>query len=222
MSISASASLFREFNYNKVFVETGTYKCGGIKAALQAGFKMVHSIEADQGYYTRARDRYKGHTGVRIWHGDSSAILWEVIKDINQPITFWLDSHWFEKSKPEKTKSAPLLDELAAIAKHPIKTHTILIDDRRLIGSVDPSCPGWAELTDWLRQANLVEYGHVSVEVAPEPAMAIAYASNRYDAVALGTPPLYALQRRLLGSLAEQVIVEAHCSTLVMRTRDVG
>ena len=56
----------------------------------------------------------------------------------------------FEKSRPEKTKSAPLLDELIAIAKHPIKTHTILIDDRRLIGTVDLACPGWAELTEEL------------------------------------------------------------------------
>lgn len=149
MSLSASANLFREFNYNSIFVETGTYKCGGIFAALSAGFKTVHSIEANLGYYNRALAKYSGHTGVHLWHGDSSKILWEVIKDIEQSITFWLDSHHFDQSQPENAKRVPLLDELAIIAKHPIKTHTILIDDRRLLGATtEKACPEWAELTE--------------------------------------------------------------------------
>lgn len=149
MSISATAKLFSEFNYNRVFVETGTYKGGGIRAALQAGFEIIHSIEADQKYYSHAMRRFFDEPRVHVWCGDSSKMLWLVTSIINRPITFWLDSHHFDQSRPERAKRAPLLDELAAIAKHPIKTHTILIDDRRLLGATtEKACPEWADLSE--------------------------------------------------------------------------
>jgi hypothetical protein len=48
-----------------------------------------------------------------------------LLTSIFEPVVFWLDAH--------PTCSSPILDELAVIAQHPIKTHTILIDDRRLM-----------------------------------------------------------------------------------------
>ena len=78
------------------------------------------------------------------------------------------------------------------------------------------------QLHRWLNDAGLDSYGHSLVNIAPEPAEAIISASDAYDVVAVSTPPLHALQRQLLGSLAEQVVSTAHCTALVMRTAGPG
>jgi hypothetical protein len=57
--------------------------------------------------------------------------LWDVIKEINEPITFWLDGHYSGGNLPTGKYLSPLIQELDAIKQHPIKVHTILIDDIR-------------------------------------------------------------------------------------------
>lgn len=66
--------------------------------------------------------------------GDSSKDLWALIKDIDAPMTFWLDAHIFPP-RPDGGKNCPLIEELEQIKRHPIKTHTILIDDMHCCGS---------------------------------------------------------------------------------------
>ncbi len=73
-------------------------------------------------------------------------------------------------------------------------------------------------LQKWLNDAGLDGYGRALVKTASDPAEAIISASDAYDVVAVGAPPLHTLQRQLLGSLAEQVASTVHCTTLVMRT----
>lgn len=57
------------------------------------------------------------------------------VKDFSEPITFWLDAHDDQETTDRggqhdaPKKPCPLLEELAAIARHPLRTHTILIDD---------------------------------------------------------------------------------------------
>jgi hypothetical protein len=72
-------------------------------------------------------------------------MLWEMIKDIQEPITFWLDSHsqLFEDEPDFGQRKFPLLMELRQIAKHPIKTHTILIDDLLVLTHGDVT--GWTK-----------------------------------------------------------------------------
>jgi hypothetical protein len=56
-----------------------------------------------------------------------------VIADITEPIVFWLDGH-ISPGYTVGIKDIPLIEELEAIAKHPIKNHTLLIDDVRMMG----------------------------------------------------------------------------------------
>ena len=42
---SAPQELFKQFNYNRIFVETGSYHGHGISAALNNKFDEIHSIE---------------------------------------------------------------------------------------------------------------------------------------------------------------------------------
>ena len=120
---------------NKFFVETGTYRGGTVLKAIGAGFKEIRSIEVCEDLFLEAQEMFKANKNIKISHGDSSEILFEVIKDINYPITFWLDAHNpnFGKDFPENTVFAPVLLELEQISRHKIKSHTILIDDLRIM-----------------------------------------------------------------------------------------
>lgn len=115
------------------FVETGTFSGDGIQKALDAGFKQVRSLEYTKALCEKARKRFQGNRCVKIFQGDSSKILWKVIKPIDQKITFWLDAHTYPPV-PGK-KNCPLMHELEQIKMHPIKTHTLLIDDMHCCGT---------------------------------------------------------------------------------------
>lgn len=113
---------------NTYFVETGAFGGRGIQQALNDGFKEVRSIEAVKNIYNAVVHKFRNDSRVKIWFGDSATQLWDMIKDINEPITFWLDAHVFPP-RTDGGKNCPLIEELEQIKQHPIKTHTILIDD---------------------------------------------------------------------------------------------
>lgn len=125
-------NVLQKYAYNRVFVETGTYLGGGVDIALACGFKKIHTIEVHAPYYEAQKKRFEG-TSVVFWLGDSGKKLQEVIWNIDEPITFWLDGHAHGAGKADK--ETPIIEELAIIAQHPIKTHTLLIDDRRVMGT---------------------------------------------------------------------------------------
>jgi hypothetical protein len=118
---------------NYYFVETGTYLGNGIKLALRAQFPEIYSIEINQEFARDAQRKFKRYSNVHIRQGDSGRILWDVIKDLKSPITFWLDGHVGDITVPGK--QTPILEELEQIRKHPIKFHTILIDDMHCCGT---------------------------------------------------------------------------------------
>jgi len=73
------------------------------------------------------------------------------------------------------------------------------------------------QLDQRLEEAGLTDYGHTIVQLSEPTADAIIQISQAYDAVIIDTPPLHQLERRLLGSVAEKVVHNAYCTTLVMR-----
>lgn len=118
-----------------VFVETGSYAGDGIQAALDLGFKRVISIEAKESIFLHTGERFKDDLRVRMVHGNSAHVMAEAIKDLDEPATFWLDAHWCgegtggERPHDDGRVPCPVLDEIDAIRRHPIKGHAILIDD---------------------------------------------------------------------------------------------
>ena len=124
-----SAKQLEKFNYNNIFIETGTGGGLGTLAAVEAGYKTIHTIEF---YDTRekiAKKRLKEYDFVNIHKGDSDVVLGEILVDINESATFWLDAHT-GRDEP-LVDPCPLLKELDVIRNHHIKSHTILIDDIR-------------------------------------------------------------------------------------------
>jgi hypothetical protein len=130
----ATAELFARYP-NDWFIETGTFRGRGVRAALEAGFRNVVSIELSEQLYADAVRNFADQPNVRIVHGDSGKVMAGVIAGIDAPITFWLDGHYSEGVTARGDSNAPLLQELDAIARHPVNTHTVLIDDVRFLGT---------------------------------------------------------------------------------------
>jgi hypothetical protein len=121
--MSASKGLFAKFP-NRVFIETGSLFGDGIQQALDEGFKCVYSIEILPELYEKCLERFKDRPEVHMILGDSGKLLGALLLTIDEPVTFWLDAH-------NGVSNSRLLEELEAIKNHPIKNHTILIDDLR-------------------------------------------------------------------------------------------
>jgi len=120
---------------NPYFLETGTANGDCVRLALEVGFEKIFSIELDEILQNENITNYKSYIDegrVSLITGDS---LWEVsniISKLDKPTTFWLDAH--VDFGPMGTKKCPLYEELSSIKTSSIKTHTILIDDMRILG----------------------------------------------------------------------------------------
>jgi hypothetical protein len=75
--------------------------------------------------------------------GDSVQVLPKILQNIKEVVVFWLDGHWSMGDTAKGPLDVPLLHELDAISKHPIKNHILLIDDIRLIGNASEPVEGW-------------------------------------------------------------------------------
>lgn len=146
---------FAQFK-NYYFIETGTFGGGGLSKAVNCGaFKEFRSIEYDERIFRDGVAKFAGMNNVRLWLGNSAEDLWDMIKDIEQPATFWLDAHIFPP-RLDGGKNCPLIEELEQLSWHPIKTHTILIDDM--------NCAGTAAF-DYLTKEDLI---HKIYEINPD------------------------------------------------------
>lgn len=133
MSMTLPPALLHKYP-TTVFVETGTAGGWGVQVALDEGYKDIRSIELMQGCYEYSMDRFYGCPYVKLFFGHSGGLIFaQMIADITVPATFWLDAH-SDFQDGEYDGGAPLLEELAIIARHPIKTHVLLLDDMRLCG----------------------------------------------------------------------------------------
>ena len=157
MSMSLSVPTLKKYAYNKYFLETGTYTGGGVQVAAYCGFEHIISIDIDEVYYNAVKRVYKNSsTDLRFYLGDSAVVLGDIINQINEPITFWLDGHASERMIVGIAEN-PLLLELDIISKHPIKTHTILIDDRRMMGQTVPGDKPWSHVWETVTEEQVMQ-----------------------------------------------------------------
>jgi hypothetical protein len=118
----------------KTFVETGTYY-GEMVAAMKSHFDRIYSIEYVPGLAERATRKFVRDQHVRIFCGDSRAVIPEILALLNAPALFWLDAGyygWVGKRTDDQRLSA----ELDAILSHRYK-HVILLDDARGLTGLD-------------------------------------------------------------------------------------
>jgi hypothetical protein len=119
---------------NPVFLETGTFKGGGVKLALSCGFSKIVSIEIDPTLHSAVDKEFDSLGNVFIHLGDSVRELPFLLQFIKYPITFWLDAH-IQESAVVGNYPVPLIQELEILKKYRHGMHdTIMVDDRRLFG----------------------------------------------------------------------------------------
>lgn len=119
-----------------VLVETGTNFGNTVWSAIGT-FKTIYSIELDRALWQSASRRFGNRADVRLRHGDSARELPAVLGELREPALFWLDAHYSGDGTARGDDNSPVLQELAAIAAHQVRTHAILIDDARLFSGRD-------------------------------------------------------------------------------------
>jgi hypothetical protein len=111
------------------FIESGTYKGEMVEAVLDS-FIKIHSIELHEQLYQDVREKFKASGNVKLWHGDSGAMLKIILNETHVPALFWLDGHYSGEGTARGNSDTPIVNELTDIAQHSFKNgHVILIDD---------------------------------------------------------------------------------------------
>jgi hypothetical protein len=132
------------------FIETGTFE--GDMTALAAGlFREVHSIELQPELAARARERFVSQDHVRVHQGDSGGVLRELLKQVDTSCVFWLDAHYSGGITARGERDTPVIEELRAIAAHPVRPHAVFIDDARVFG-MDDDYPSLEETIRLLKE----------------------------------------------------------------------
>lgn len=117
--------LFKKYkNNHNILLETGTHHGDGVSNALKAGFNKIISVEILPELYEECMNKFSKEikeNKVHLFLGDSNEKIKEMLELIDEPAFFFLDGHFND--------GEPLWKELEEIKNHPIKTHTIVVDD---------------------------------------------------------------------------------------------
>jgi hypothetical protein len=144
----------------KHFIETGTY-LGQTTELVARNFPeiLIDTIEVDRELYLRARSCLSNYSPqVRIWYGDSSSVLSQVLKErVVGRVLFWLDGHLSQGITSSGSEETPLSFELEIISNHLISASNdclIVIDDFHEILS-NPNYPALDLLIDFTNRNSL-------------------------------------------------------------------
>jgi hypothetical protein len=125
----------KQSDYN-ILVETGTYY-GDMVWAMMNHFKSVYTIELAPYFYNRAVKRFKKYKNIHLCFGDSATELGPIVRNLSEPVIFWLDGHYSGGKTAKGNSECPIWEELNQITTRNLP-HIILIDDARcFIGEND-------------------------------------------------------------------------------------
>jgi hypothetical protein len=127
----------------RVLVETGTYM-GETAWALRRELDRIETIELEPTLARLARIRFKRVTNVHVYEGNSATVLPRILESLTEPALFWLDAHP-STDRTARDAPIPLRAELAAIGRHPVRGHVVLVDDLQNLGT--PGYPTLGEIT---------------------------------------------------------------------------
>jgi hypothetical protein len=143
----------------RTLVETGTYQ-GEMVREMKRYFRRIYSIELDEQFHMEARREFSRVPWITLLQGDSAQKLPEILDRIQMPALFWLDGHWSGGNTARGPKDTPIVEELAAILKHPVRGHVILVDDARCFTGKDD----YPALED-VRTSILKQWPHSAIAV---------------------------------------------------------
>jgi len=116
----------------RYYIETGTYRGDGVREVLN-DYENIISIELSEKWYQHNVEQFKDQSHVKILHGDSGRVLPVILKDIQEPVTVYLDAHFAGKFTAHGDEDTPLLAELEVLMSREYDD-IIIIDDIRMLG----------------------------------------------------------------------------------------
>ena len=166
-------NVLKKYKTNDIFIETGTYTGDGLQIAIEAGYKQIHSIELKHEFVVEAQKRFKKEIakGIVFLHeGDSSIVLGEILENIHEPCTFWLDAHYSCGNTAIGQTWSPIVKELETINRHPIRNHIILVDDMRCMDNthVDETTKKWTGFIGKQKTADMVQNINLQYKISFE------------------------------------------------------
>ena len=113
-------NILNKFNKNNIFIESGSYLGDGIICAYNSNmFNKIYSIEIKKELYDNLCKKFNSYDDIHLHLGDSGEILGDIIKNINEGITFWLDGHYSAGiTGYSKKYLSPIEKELEIIAEY--------------------------------------------------------------------------------------------------------
>ncbi len=134
---------YRKIYEPKVMLETGTF-FGDTVEYFKNKFESIISIELSSDLATKAIERFRADSNIRIIQGDSSDVLPSLLIDLKVPVLFWLDGHYSSEffigdefiRTAKGDLNTPIEKELDIILRSKIES-IILIDDARLFNGKD-------------------------------------------------------------------------------------
>lgn len=144
------------------FVETGTYQ-GWTARWASNHFSKVITLEAAKPYFVKARQAFENIPNVSCLYGDSRSRMGDIVKTLQDPAIYWLDSHWCGSESYGEADQCPLLEEIKILNSSTVQ-HLIFIDDARLFTSPPPlpnridQWPTIAEVCSLLNAASYQRY----------------------------------------------------------------
>ena len=138
---------------NNVFLETGTFQGDTIYRVANNDIckpQKIISLELSDVFFNNCVKRFTDDSKIFLHHANSKYDLYDIIKNINSHITFWLDGHWSGTPNVgcDVETICPVLEELQQIKQHNLKTHTIIVNDIRLMNSSENKYEGFPVSTE--------------------------------------------------------------------------
>jgi hypothetical protein len=130
--LSAEFYLRSKTKPTRQYIETGAYLGDGIRGVL-GHYETIHSIELSEKWFNHNVEQFKNNKEVKVHHGDSKKILPELLANIHEPVTIFLDAHYSGSFTEFGEEETPLLKELELLKERKYND-IIIIDDCRLLG----------------------------------------------------------------------------------------
>jgi len=151
--------LLRNGLRDATWVETGTYM-GDTTSVLSKVAKMVYTIEPEPTLFSKAEEKFRNTSNVKIINGLSEDVFPKLLPTISGDICFWLDGHYSEGITFKGPQDTPIIEELAVIGGITTTTSKIvvMVDDIRCFdpkNSEFSAYPPVDFLVDWARKHNL-------------------------------------------------------------------
>ena len=117
-----------------IFIETGTHYGQTLKN-IKHKFLDIHSVELSNKLYQICKNTFQEDEHIKLYCGDSSILLSNIIQKIEDKAVFWLDGHFSGGDTAKGNKDCPLIEEIESINEKFKYESLIIIDDYRLFGT---------------------------------------------------------------------------------------